>query len=189
MAFAAVLYGMYEYLFSAKPQTPLPKVVPAEEGTSQYIERITLKIKQADLTDLEDYTVKKTQKKWDDIFVSAPLQKPETHAEKETEEINLPVYTGYVRIENRIFVIVNGKGYKEGDILPGTEYKLIRVSPKEIVLRNKKKEYDPIPLADEVEKRYCISLKEITVREDKSISPAADKDKGFYETERKKANH
>jgi len=192
-AFAAVLYGVYEYFFSAKPQIRPAKTAISqkseqkEEDTSQYLLKTIEELRQEDLTDTEEYIIGKTEKKWEDIFVSAPLPKPETPAEKEAGETKakLPVYNGYLHTENGIIVIMDGIWYKEGEVLSGTGYKLIHVSQKEISLQTGKKEFDSIPIADEVERRYCISPGEITVRKENFMPPAADKIKGFYENSRK----
>ncbi len=184
LAFVAMLYGMYEYLFSAKPQIQSAKKEDTED-ILLFISQISQELVMSGLTPFENYIIEKTENKWEDVFVPAPLPVLNNPAEKEVQKIKLPVYTGYMHTENRIIVIIDGNDYKEGDLLPGTGYKLIRISLKEIALQDDKREFDPIPIADEVESRYRISLKEMTGREENHMSPAEDKIKGFYENKRK----
>lgn len=148
MASVAVLYGMYEYLFSAKPGVP-QKNAEDKEDTGLYISRISQELVKANLTPLKKCFIEKTEKKWEDVFIPAPLPAPEDESGEELQNIKPPVYTGYLEMENRIMAIIDGMEYVTGDFLPGSGYELILISPEEITVRNKKKELLPIPIAED----------------------------------------
>ncbi len=159
LAAAVMLYGIYEYIFYAELPVQ-PKNTEETEDVLQCVSRISQELVQTSLTPFEKYLIEKTEKKWEDVFISVPLPKTEDLLKEELHKIKLPVYTGYLEMGNRMIAIINGTEYMTGDFLPGSGYELVRISPKEITVRSPKRELPPIPIAtDEMAGLYEIKQK------------------------------
>ncbi|MGE0084714.1 MAG: hypothetical protein AB7S75_09850 [Desulfococcaceae bacterium] len=145
LAFVAMLYGIYEYIFSAKPQMYRKNAEDAED-ILQYIAQISQELARTGLTPFENYLIEKTEKKWEDIFMPTPLREKEDNQRGELQKIKLPVYTGYMQMGKRMIAIIDGMDYEVGESLPVSGYELIRISPQEITVRNQKKKLFPISI-------------------------------------------
>lgn len=146
LAAAAMVYGIYEYIFYYAKLPMQQQKAGDQEEILQHIGRITQELVKTGLTPFENCLIEKTQKKWKDVFIPEPMPEPEESFKPEPEKIKLPVYTGYLRMENRMIAIIDGMDYEEGEILPESGYRLIRIAPQEITVQNKKNKLFSIPI-------------------------------------------
>ncbi|SDU10528.1 hypothetical protein [Desulfobacula phenolica] len=62
----------------------------------------------------------------------------ETFAEQDvSSSVQVPgfVYSGYMRVGDVLFAIINGVEYRPGEIIPENGYKVITITPKKVVLQ------------------------------------------------------
>ncbi|MEZ4524306.1 MAG: hypothetical protein R2941_00095 [Desulfobacterales bacterium] len=148
LAAVAMLYGIYEYIFYYAKLPVQSTASGDQENLLLHLSRISQEVDKSTLTSSENYLIEKTEKKWEDVFIPNPMPKPEPEAafQEESEKTKLPVYTGYLQMEDRMIAIIDGMDYEVGETLPESGYELCLISPAEITVRNKKNRLFPIPI-------------------------------------------
>jgi len=107
--------------------------------------------------EMDETIIKKAVINWDhDPFAGSDLVK-ELEGEVEKENLTVSVekkeivpveYSGYVKAGKKLLAIINGLEYKKGDIVEGTDYRILTITTKKILLRSSGSETRIVRLID-----------------------------------------
>jgi len=151
IAIAAALYGVYDFLFSSSSKKP---PVKKDEGTKISSSVNNIKAELEKISPQKDiYIVRAASVPWSkDPFSDLPKESEVVIQQKKTvlEALKRVSYSGYMKIGEKIFAVINGMEYEAGEELPTHNGCVISdISPFQIIIKIKGGEEITIPLTEE----------------------------------------
>ena len=84
-----------------------------------------------------DYLISKIESEWK----NDPFSKLENGSEKGRKsagdlEISDFIYSGFIKLGNKMLAVIDGMEYTTGERIKASGYKIIRITPKKVVINN-----------------------------------------------------
>lgn len=135
---------------------------PTTASTDQFVTEQLILLKKSDRIEADRQIISKAAVNWEnDPFASQELiRQIEGYAENEKtpSQINKEkqeplLYSGYIKVGDKVLAIVNGMEYEKGDTIEGTSYEVFSVSiaTESIMLRSPDSTIKTVYISDEVE--------------------------------------
>ncbi|MCP4670927.1 MAG: hypothetical protein GY857_06445 [Desulfobacula sp.] len=147
LTIAAALYGILDYfVFSSEEKGPKTESEYKSDNNQilkQINSNLTSLLSTAANKKNADHFINMVESEWKkDPFtkLKKPLEKME---DSDITIDNIPVleYSGFIQINNKIFAVINEMEYTIGEHIKNTAYKIIGITPGEVVLNiNKDKQ-------------------------------------------------
>jgi hypothetical protein len=139
-----VAYGVYAIFFESKGKTleaPAISATKELENLNAFITKVA-EASKAGLSKADKYIIQQAEAEWkQDPLISAELKdRPESEMQKEKvvpqksiPDLNVS-YTGFLRMGDKKFAIINGVEYASGDQLEQGEYMVSSITPSQVVI-------------------------------------------------------
>lgn len=150
----AVLYGLLDYFVFSASQTNEKKQSLTASQSSELFNKININllILESMIANKEknDYLLPMIEFEWKlDPFkkFEKPLEKiQESAITKEHADL---IYSGFIKLGNKIFALINGKEYKTGEYIKDTVYKIVLITPAKVVFNIDEKNQTILYLKEE----------------------------------------
>lgn len=141
---SVVLYGIY-HLWGDAAEIPIPAGEPsAMDRLNAFVEEMNQDVKAGELSVSDHYILRRESEGWSDIFY-----RPEPPSEDVHEMVNeLPEYSGYLEIGGHYFAIIGGDEYEVGNMLKNGMFKVISISPIQVIVESAEFGRHMIPLTE-----------------------------------------
>lgn len=141
LAVFAAFYGILDYFVFSSSKTGADEKISSEalNETSHILGKIdTGLLSLASMgknNNQTDYQMSMIESEWK----RNPFEKPvgKSPGKKETATPGATqdfVYSGFIQVGQKIFVIINGMEYTKGDTIKDSDYKIFKVTPNSVVL-------------------------------------------------------
>ena len=133
----AVIFGGYNLLHKSPSKTGVSSPGKGTESLNKFVIDVASRITDSSLTDFNNYIVAKASEDWTQnpfINYESPTQAEviteiaEDRTESSKQESVLS-YTGYLKIGDKSFAIINGTEFEAGEKLPQTGHFLRSIHP------------------------------------------------------------
>ncbi len=136
---AVAAYLLYTFAFTGNgdqgPAARAAAAVSVSEANAMVVET-TARIQASMPTASESYLVTRAQEPWDTDPFYTPPEIEKRDVPLSLEEGLAFLYTGYMNIAGTPFAVVNGQEYTVGQFIGETEYKLSKIAPEWIEIRD-----------------------------------------------------
>jgi len=139
-----VVYGVYTVFFEGKRSVePLAAIGSAKEleNLNSFITKIA-EASKAGISEADKYIIDRAETEWkQDPLISVNLtNRPESESQKSKEvtQVSIPdlkvSYTGFMKMGDKTFAIINGVEYAAGDPLEQGDYMVRSITPSQVVI-------------------------------------------------------
>jgi len=139
-----VVYGVYTVFFEGKRSAePLAAIGSAKEleNLNSFITKIA-EASKAGISEADKYIIDRAETEWkQDPLISVNLtNRPESESQKSKEvtQVSIPdlkvSYTGFMKMGDKTFAIINGVEYAAGDPLEQGDYVVRSITPSQVVI-------------------------------------------------------
>jgi hypothetical protein len=139
-----VVYGVYTVFFEGKRSVePLAAIGSAKEleNLNSFITKIA-EASKAGISEADKYIIDRAETEWkQDPLISVNLtNRPESEIQKSKEvtQVSIPdlkvSYTGFMKMGDKTFAIINGVEYAAGDPLEQGDYMVRSITPSQVVI-------------------------------------------------------
>jgi hypothetical protein len=139
-----VVYGVYTVFFEGKRSAePLAAIGSAKEleNLNSFITKIA-EASKAGISEADKYIIDRAETEWkQDPLISVNLtNRPESEIQKSKEvtQVSIPdlkvSYTGFMKMGDKTFAIINGVEYAAGDPLEQGDYMVRSITPSQVVI-------------------------------------------------------
>jgi hypothetical protein len=139
-----VVYGVYTVFFEGKRSVePLAAIGSAKEleNLNSFITKIA-EASKAGISEADKYIIDRAETEWkQDPLISVNLtNRPESESQKSKEvtQVSIPdlkvSYTGFMKMGDKTFAIINGVEYAAGDPLEQGDYVVRSITPSQVVI-------------------------------------------------------
>ena len=139
-----VVYGVYTVFFEGKGSVePIAAIGSAKEleNLNSFITKIA-EASKAGISEEDKYIIERAETEWkQDPLISVNLtNKPESEIQKSKEVIQVSIpdlkvsYTGFMKMGDKTFAIINGLEYTAGDPLEQGDYMVRSITPSQVVI-------------------------------------------------------
>ena len=139
-----VVYGVYTVFFEGKGSVePIAATGSAQEleNLNSFITKIA-EASKAGISEEDKYIIELAETEWkQDPLISVNLtNKPESEIQKSKEvtQVSIPdlkvSYTGFMKMGDKTFAIINGLEYTAGDPLEPGDYMVRSITPTQVVI-------------------------------------------------------
>lgn len=139
-----VVYGVYTVFFEGKRSVePLAAMGSAKEleNLNSFITKIA-EASKAGISEADKYIIDRAETEWSqDPLISVNLtNRPESEIQKSKEvtQVSIPdlkvSYTGFMKMGDKTFAIINGVEYAAGDPLEQGDYMVRSITPSQVVI-------------------------------------------------------
>jgi hypothetical protein len=139
-----VVYGVYTVFFEGKRSVePLAAIGSAKEleNLNSFITKIA-EASKAGISEADKYIIDRAEAEWkQDPLISVNLtNRPESEIQKSKEvtQVSIPdlkvSYTGFMKMGDKTFAIINGVEYAAGDPLEQGDYMVRSITPSQVVI-------------------------------------------------------
>lgn len=145
LAIFAIFYGTFDYFIFSSPKKNKAEIVQSEKAikNSEMMTKINENLISLEvMTENEKevaYLISLIESEWkNDPFIKLEKQLDKTIEKNQGSAItkdNIALdYSGFVQFGEKILAVVNGMEYTTGEYIIGTEFKIVRITPKTVVL-------------------------------------------------------
>jgi len=139
-----VVYGVYTVFFEGKGSVePITAIGSAKEleNLNSFITKIA-EASKAGISEADKYIIDRAETEWkQDPLISVNLtNRPESESQKSKEvtQVSIPdlkvSYTGFMKMGDKTFAIINGVEYAAGDPLEQGDYVVRSITPSQVVI-------------------------------------------------------
>ena len=140
-----VVYGVYTIFFEGKssvePAAAIGSSAKELENLNAFIAKIA-EASRAGISEEDKYIIERAETEWkQDPLISVNLtNKPESEIQKNKEvtQVSIPdlkvSYTGFMKMGEKTFAIINGLEYAAGDALEQGDYTVRSITPTQVVI-------------------------------------------------------
>jgi len=139
-----VVYGVYTVFFEGKGSVePAAAISSAKEleNLNAFITKVA-EASKAGLSEADRYIIERAESEWKlDPLISVNLtNRPESEIQKSNEVIKVSIpdlkvsYTGFMKMGDKTFAIINGMEYTAGDQLEQGGYMVRSITPSQVVI-------------------------------------------------------
>lgn len=138
----AVLVGAYGlldfFVLSGRGDVDTDRVQVAEQELESFATTVSANIALAKITDRAHMgaIISKAESGWSrDPFRAEVIKEVEVVSEESEEAGPELVYSGFIQAGERVLAVVNGMEYRTGDLLNEVGYKVVRITPSQVLLQ------------------------------------------------------
>ena len=139
-----VVYGVYTVFFEGKggvePAVAIGSSAKELENLNAFITKIA-EASRSGISEADKYIIERAESEWkQDPLVSVNLTNvPESEMKiKEVPRVSIPdlkvTYTGFMKMGDKTFAIINGVEYAAGDSLEQGDYMVRSITPDQVVI-------------------------------------------------------
>jgi len=139
----AVIYGIYNFLFSPTPSSNLQIQIKGTEALNNFVTKLSKDIRKEGLTAADADILNRIMADWrNDPMIGSTaqltreleIQKEETIVTDVAEDIDL-VYSGYLSLGDLNLAIINNMEYQAGEEIEQGGYVIEQIYPEKAIIR------------------------------------------------------